>query len=242
MVPYRFFVTLLWKKIVGRDNQPRNRQAFKLARKKACIDSYDRVLIVSEGSKTEPYYFNEIKNFYRLSTANIKVYKSNYGTDPLSVVNFARDLFESGNSHIGISPRSFEQVFAVFDRDDHQHDNYHEALDVCTRLDGSLRNDQKKIISFKAVASVPSFELWLLLHYQDINHSIHRNEVFSKLKYNLPEYEKGQRGHFEATRCNLDLATARAKALALLRDAHDDNGPYTDVHSLVDVLCDLCRP
>lgn len=39
---------------MGRDNQPRIRQAKQLARKQAHIQQRERILIVSEGSKTEP--------------------------------------------------------------------------------------------------------------------------------------------------------------------------------------------
>lgn len=49
---------------MGKDNQPKARQAAKLARKKARRAPYERILIVSEGSKTEPHYFGEIRAYY----------------------------------------------------------------------------------------------------------------------------------------------------------------------------------
>ena len=42
-----------------------------LERRKAKRESYDKVLIVCEGEKTEPNYFNELINFYKLNTANV---------------------------------------------------------------------------------------------------------------------------------------------------------------------------
>ena len=80
--------------------------------------SYERILIVSEGSKTEPNYFREIRTAYRLHTANVEVHPSELGTAPIQVVQYARSLFESGDRHKQIQPRAFEQVYAVFDRDD----------------------------------------------------------------------------------------------------------------------------
>jgi len=56
---------------MARDNHPKIRQANKMKRKLGARKGADRILIVSEGSKTEPKYFNEIRVDLRLSTANI---------------------------------------------------------------------------------------------------------------------------------------------------------------------------
>lgn len=131
---------------MARDNSPRERQRKQLERKLGRRASYERILIVAEGSKTEPNYFSEIRAAYRLHTANVEVRASELGTAPIQVVQYAR-----------IQPRAFEQVYAVFDRDDH--DSYFDALRLAELLDGKLKNDAKQFIRFKAIASVPSFEL-----------------------------------------------------------------------------------
>ena len=64
---------------MGRDNSPQERQQKQLARKLGRRASYDRILIVSEGSKTEPNYFSEICAAYRLPTANVEVRSSELG-------------------------------------------------------------------------------------------------------------------------------------------------------------------
>jgi hypothetical protein len=46
------------------------------------------------------------------------------------------------------------------------HRTYFDALQQAESLDGQLRNDNKQAIKFKVIASVPSFEIWLLLHYE----------------------------------------------------------------------------
>jgi hypothetical protein len=144
---------------MGRDNSPDVRQRQQLARKQGRRASFDRILIVSEGSKTEPLYFKEIRNAYRLHTANVEVQPSKLGTAPKQVVQYARDLFELGDANKGIRPRAFEQVYAVFDRDDHL--SYFDALNMAQALDGKLKNDNKQTVKFSAIASIPSFELWL---------------------------------------------------------------------------------
>lgn len=105
---------------MARDNSPKIRQKRQLERKRANLASHDRILIVSEGSKTEPNYFNEIRSFCRLSTANIEVRRSELGTAPIQVVEYAQSLFEQGDSHKKIQPRAFERVYVVFDRDQHE--------------------------------------------------------------------------------------------------------------------------
>ncbi len=104
---------------MARDNSPKERQRQQLERKASRRASYDRILVVSEGSKTEPNYFKEIRAEYRLHTANVEVQPSQLGTAPIQVVKYARQLFEEGDRHKRIPRRAFEQVYAVFDRDDH---------------------------------------------------------------------------------------------------------------------------
>ena len=147
---------------MGKDNQPKVRQAAHMARKMGRRASYDRILIVSEGSKTEPLYLNEIRAEHRLSTTNVQVQPSQYGTTPLQVVEYAEHLFTHGDELKNIQPRAFEQVFAVFDRDDHL--TYHNALNRAAARNKKMRNDLNIVVRFEAVPSVPCFELWLLLH------------------------------------------------------------------------------
>ncbi len=222
---------------MARDNSPKERQKKQLERKLAQRASYDRVLIVSEGSKTEPNYFREIRSNYRLHTANVEVRPSELGTEPIQVVQYAKELFEKGDRHKSIQSRAFERVYAVFDRDDHR--TYFDALNQAAALDGKLRNDAKQPVVFKAIASVPSFELWLLLHFDDIQAPLHRDEVLRRLRQYIPCYEKGTAGVFANTRDSLVTASQRAERLALRFTAFDDPEPYTAIVELVRLLTTL---
>lgn len=224
---------------MGRDNHPKERQRRALERKRGIRAGYDRVLIVCEGSKTEPQYLNEIRSARRLQTANVQVQPSQLGTAPIQVVHYARQLFEKGDRHKRISARAFEKVFAVFDRDDHH--TYFEALTFAAALDGSLRNDANKSVEFRAIASVPSFELWPLLHYEDIAHPLNRDEVFGRLKQHIPGYEKAMHGLYEITKSRLPTADQRARRLSEVSHAHDGSEPYTDIHVIVAELMNLGR-
>ncbi len=220
---------------MGRDNQPKHRQkARDIRRRAAQIAPYKRVLIVCEGKKTEPLYLNEIRQEYRLSTANVQVCQSMLGTDPLNVVEYAELLFNEGNRAKQIIPRAFDLLFAVFDRDEHA--TYFQALTRTKALDGRLKNDLGESVSFKAIASVPCFELWLLLHFKDVYAPIHRNQVYSILSRYLPGYEKGQGGHWVATKSWLNDAMQRAQALEKTTTAENGSYPYTEMHQLVSQL------
>ncbi|MDO9452396.1 MAG: RloB family protein [Stagnimonas sp.] len=222
---------------MGADNQPKARQAAKLQRKQGRRPGLDRILIVCEGSKTEPQYLEEIRQQLRLPSAHIEVRHSLLGTCPMQVVECAEQLFREGNMSLGIKAKSFEQVYAVFDRDEHL--RYAEALAHAAALDGRLKNDLKQKVKFEAIASVPCFELWLLLHFEDCLAPIDRGVARQRLRRHLPDYEKGQGGHYANTQDHFDIASGRAAQLAARTTAMDGIQPYTDMHRLVAVLTQL---
>jgi RloB-like protein len=222
---------------MARDNTPKERQKRQLERKRARRASYDRILIVSEGSKTEPNYFKEIRAAYRLHTANVEVQPGELGTEPLQVVQYAKALFESGDRNKQIQPRAFEQVYAVFDRDEHR--TYFDALQLAESLNGKLRNDNRQPVRFQAMASIPCFELWLLLHFEDVHAPVQRDEVMVRLKNHIPGYEKGAGGAFALSVDRLKGATQRAQALAAKFNAYTDPEPFTALHELVELLTAL---
>lgn len=222
---------------MGRDNQPKNRQLARRVRKEASRASYARILIVTEGSKTEPLYLEEIRTAHQLHSANVEVQPSLLGTAPIQVVMYAKKLFEDGDLNRGIRPRSFDHVYVVFDRDDHE--SYFNALNLAVSLDGKLRNDNRESVGFQAVASVPSFELWLLLHFEEVRAPIHRDEVMRRLGQYLPGYAKGAGGAFALTRERLQDATRRAESLAETFNAFTAPEPFTGMSELVTRLTTL---
>lgn len=222
---------------MARDNSPWERQRQQLERKEGRRASYDRILIVSEGRKTEPQYFEEIRMVHRLHTANVRVRHCELGTAPIQVVEYAKELFERGDRHTGVPRRAFEEVYAVFDRDDHA--SYDAALALARSLDGRLRNDNKQPVVFRAIASVPCFELWLLLHFEDIQAAIHRDDVVRRLRQYIPEYQKGMKDVFARTSNQLNAALQRADQLAQRFTPDTAPEPYTGIADLVQRLVGL---
>lgn len=224
---------------MGRDKQAAHRQRGNLERSEGKRVPYERVLIVCEGSKTEPGYFGELKIHHRLQTAAVKVLPSDYGTDPLSVVRYARDLFIDGSHQKRVGRKAFERVCAVFDRDDHR--TYYEALDLAASLDRKYKNDLGNLTRFNAVVSIPCFEIWFLLHYISVGYEyeLHRDIVLGRLREYYPGYEKGAQDNFVALLDQQGRALANAKELKKHNTARAGNLPYTDAGDLVEILNSL---
>jgi hypothetical protein len=218
---------------LGQDDQPKHRQAAReLLRRKAQRQPAERLLIVCEGSKTEPLYLGEIRQQLRLPSANVQVQPAAYGTEPIRIVEYAERLFTDGQRALGIHARSFDRVVVVFDRDEHR--TYHATLQGVAAPNGRLENDERVKVPFEAVVSVPCFELWLLLHFEDVFAPLYRDEALARLRAHVAGYAKGQGSHWAVTREGLDVATGRANALvAAGHTAEDGTQPYTNMHELV---------
>jgi hypothetical protein len=187
-------------------------------------------LIVTEGTKTEPNYLNEIRIERRVPNAHIAVVPAE-GRQPLKVVEHAeRYLAESAE---------FERVFAVFDRDSHPLDSYQNALKKAAALNGKLKNSEGQKVAFRAIPSVPCFELWLLIHFQDEQAFHERGAVYKKLQKHLPKYCKGAKGIYAATASMVATATKRACNLRKQYKAFSGTQPFTEMDILVEMLRDV---
>jgi hypothetical protein len=215
---------------MGRDNQSKDRQKARLERKTGRREPYDRLLIVCEGTQTEPNYFNEIRQFYRLSSANIAILPSD-GTQPQKVVDYACDCLRKNNK--------WEKVFCVFDRDDHPH--FENAIKSAMAKNGQLTNDQGEKIQFSAIPSVPCFELWLYLHFSEMTTEISRFDLLQRLKEYMPAYDKSAEGHFARTKANLAAAYENAERLAQNRNGTKIQNPFTAVDEVVKDLMKLAK-
>jgi len=179
--------------------------------------------------KTEPNYLEEIRQAARISNVDLRIVNSALGTEPRQIVESAEREFSK--------TKSYEKIYVVFDRD--QHLTYANAIAMAEARDGRYKNDEGVAVSFDAIVSVPSFELWLLLHFADIQAWLHRDEALARLRNVLPGYEKGSIGVFAATEAHLEVASARGAALKLRFPRLPGDEPYTDVQELVATLRSL---
>ncbi len=205
----------------------------KLERQKAKRKSYDKVLIVCEGSKTEPSYFIELVDHYEINSANVAI-DGFCGSSPRSVYERAHALYLAEAA----KGDSFDRVYCVFDKD--SHDTYDETL---TRI-----ASEKPTSTFYATTSIPCFEYWLLLHfryttkpYAKSGSSSIGNEVLKDLVAVMPEYEKGNKNLFSSLFEQLEFAKTNAvRSLNEARNNHTDN-PSTNVQELVEYLQNIKR-
>ncbi|MDO9617584.1 MAG: RloB family protein [Pseudomonas sp.] len=223
---------------MGKDEQPKHRQAARELKRRAAVrQPYERLLIVCEGAQTEPQYLREIQQTFRLATAHVQVLHSQIGTEPQQVLEYALIVFKEGDRDRGVHAGEFDRIVVVFDRDEHK--TYHAALAQAAAQSGKIRNDNCAAVPIDVVASVPCFELWLLLHFEDVHAPLHRHEALERLKMHLPSYEKGSGGHWATALDRVELATQRAQRLAKTATAHDGTQPYTAMHELVSRLVHL---
>src|SRR6266852_3891068 len=204
----------------------RRRAARSYARRGPVRQPYDRVLIVCEGKKTEPYYFTGLRLHYRLSSANIEIMPAN-GTDPLSIVSFAEDRLGD-----------YDRAFCVFDRDGHQ--NYDTAV---AKVAQSMEGRTGKLV---AITSWPCFEFWILLHFNYSAAPFNRageksscERVISKLAAHLPGYQKALKNIYDLLAPKTADAILNGQRLQRENARTDSTNPSTRVHELVQYLVDL---
>ncbi|MCF6300553.1 MAG: RloB family protein [Proteobacteria bacterium] len=210
---------------MGTDNLFHKRKAKRFNRRKPFRPEYEKVLIVCEGGKTEPNYFNELIAHFEINTANVTV-KGNCGSSPKCVYQHAENLDENE-----VDP--YDRVYCVIDKDTHE--SYED-----TRI--KIENKQ----NFYLANSVPCFEYWILLHFKQTtrpysaksNSSI-ANEVFKDLKKYIPSYKKGDNKIFQATLAKLELAIKNAEHSINQSIQNQTDNPSTNVHKLVEYLINI---
>lgn len=190
-----------------------------------------RILLVCEGEKTEPIYFRDMVQAWKLGK-QVEIGK-NDGSSPDKVVARAEELYALAQQE----GDAFDEVYCVFDRDAHE-----RFKDAVARLN-TLQNAGQPL---SGIVSVPCFEFWLLLHfgYTDKPYASKGNKsvgnvVVSDLKKKpgFARYDKGMVGVFKLLAPNLGQALKHAPQLAAHPIGHDTHpNPSTQVHVLVNRL------
>lgn len=189
-----------------------------IARKENTKNPHKTVLIVCEGGRTEPDYFES----FRLSKV---VETVGTGTNTLSLVREA-DMLSQG--------KGYDEVWCVFDRDSFPKANITAAFKLIS---------QKK---FKAAFSNEAFELWYLLHFQYLDTENTRAQYCEMLSRAMGQkYEKNNPGMYDLLLSRQDKAIQYAKKLdklmPLTAGNEADCKPTTSVYKLVERLNELAK-
>jgi hypothetical protein len=209
------------------------RKANELARSRAKKSAYATVTIVCEDSKSSPAYFNELKKYFRLNTANIIVVPSK-GSAPISVVDHAIEIAKNTDS--------IDRVACVID-----HDNHESLKRAVNKLKTyKPKDDDKSKPIYQAIVSTPCFEIWLLLHlrystkmYISSGKKSAAQCLIDDLLTVLPAYKKNTIDWFDDLSDKINIAIKNAKKLQVYNKKTDSINPGTNMHELIEYLMKL---
>ncbi len=190
---------------MGTDDFFKRKRAEKEARKYNFRELIpNSFLIVSEGKKTEPYYFEGLREYIvgkyggSIDIESPKIDIEGKGKCTVSLIEEAVRIVSK--KHI-----LFEHVWVVFDKDNF--DDFDEAIDLA------------KSFGFEVAWSNQSFEYWLFLHFYYSDAALHRDdweekldEIFKHNKIGQGYYEKNLEDIFDLVTANGGLKTAIANS------------------------------
>jgi hypothetical protein len=178
-----------------------------LKRAKAKREPRRHFFLYCEGEKTEPAYFTALERYLdklvRVESIHtgVPMTIAEVAAAKLKEIKKSKDSFEKG-----------DQVWAVFDRDEHPK---HEcAVELCKRSGVGVAR------------SNPCFEVWLILHEEDYHRPDDRHEVCQYLLSLRPEYDPNG-----AKTCNFGemivrVEEAEKRAASQLAQREKERAPY----------------
>ena len=123
--------------------------------------------------------------------------------------------------------QEFSTAFVVFDRDAHL--SFNEAVSLAEQ--SPMFGTRLRIIR-----SYPSFEVWLLYHFEPCRAPLTCAQALSRLKSVFPEFEKGNAQVAEQILQNIPKAIRNSKAAMADAVATGEFNPSTEMHILVQEL------
>jgi hypothetical protein len=197
-----------------------------------------RYLIVCEGEKTEPKYFEALKLALPkgvLEVVDFRIIGEGFNTESLvqqAIALRRKWEFESG--------REIDKLWVVFDKDSFLPAAFNNAIQVC-------ENTPKT----EAAWSNEAFEIWYLLHFEFYNTGINRDSYKQRIQTNFRNnglrdfvYSKNRADIFDLLKKfgNIELALKHSKRLEDSYFGAKDfarQNPCTTVYKLVAELFNL---
>lgn len=176
-----------------------------------------KFFLFCEGKKTEPDYFRALKDAY--SGALFDIVMISAAGVPETIADKAISEVKARSIRRLDSYEKKDQIWAVFDRDNHP--NFNRAVQKC--------NENRISIA----QSNPCFEVWLILHFEDYQRPDDRHAVQKHLESICPDYDRKKR---KTTDCNkliplIEAAEKRAKKQLDNRESEGD--PYGEPSTTV---------
>lgn len=187
-------------------------------------------LIISEGTDTEPKYFNAIRNEIN------KRYKDRISLQVEGIGDNTVNLFYRAKTIAEKSPNGYKHVWVVFDTDDFPSENINLTATLC-------KEHSTDETEYHAIWSNQCIELWFLLHFAFYQSDLHRSEYWPKLtehlqKMNAGEYKKNRDDMYDRLKPYLDQAIENAKKLAQINAEKTpaEAAPGTEVYRILERL------
>jgi hypothetical protein len=200
--------------------------ASSLRRKVGTKKLQEYILIVCEGTKTEPYYFKSMIKRLPPHAAEVEIIGK--GASNQKLVKMAMDM-QYHRATSGHPP--FDQVWVVFDKDDFDAHLFDNAIHMgkANKLECAWSNE--------------AFELWYILHFEYRTTGMCRTEYKKRLSTLLGEtYKKNDPSMYE----KLNKKGNQPEAIKRSKKLHDiihskqitpsKSNPCTTVYKLVETL------
>ncbi len=186
-------------------------------------------LIVTEGTDTEPNYFETVREIINDKYRNRIVLKvEGKGDNTLNLFEKAKESAKG--------PNDYKHVWLVYDTDDFPADHINRTAELCSGTKGEATE-------FHALWSNQCVELLFLLHFGFYHSDIHRKEYWPKLtewmkSIGAGEYKKNRTDMYDVLRPFLDVAIHNARKLDELNAGRTPSAsaPGTKVYELLEFL------
>ncbi len=188
-------------------------------------DRQVRFLIVCEGTKTEPHYFEALVTNYTSTVREVTIEGEGRAT-----VALVKKTMEIKKTLERQNAMTFDRVWVVFDKDDFM--DFNEAIALARRY------------GFKSAWTNEAFELWYYLHFEYLDTGISRAAYIEKLEEAFRrrtgdasfKYEKGSRDNYRLMQTYGREDLAKRFAVQLRKLYHGVNYATHKPCTLVDML------
>ncbi len=191
----------------------------QLRRKRKSRPLRTRILIVCEGTKTEPNYFKA----FPVDTDVYELDIQGYGNDPRTLVDRALDRMINAEQR----GEPYNQSWCVFDRDTWPVNCFQGAISKATKN------------NIFVAYSNQAFELWYCLHFEYLHSAIDRSDYITHLERHLKKtYQKNAKDMYTILESHQMTAIKHARRLLQFHGCKTEvqRDPSTSVYKLVETL------
>lgn len=187
-------------------------------------------LIITEGEKTDPLYFQRIKETINANFRD-RIHLEVQGKGENTV-----NLFKTAKKIAELNPNGIRHVWIVYDTDSFNANSVNDVVELCKNASSDNRE-------YHAVWSNQCIELWYLLHFAYYHTDIERSLYFPKLSKYLKgieagEYSKNRPDMYDVLRPYMSIAIQNAKKLEQnnIGKTPYESAPGTQVFQLIEKL------